>query len=239
MKKTLVLMIVLCTMLLTGCAKVTDLSEYESDVLTEYMSGYILNHADEYDRRLLPIDELEEKVIDVNEDSLVIESKKTSDRKEEQRDVSTDNNHVNNEIKVETVSLDKTMNFSNFSIDYDRYELHSSYPLNKEEAYFSLNASKNEQLVVVYFDVKNLSNETKRFDLVEEGITYTLEVQNDKSYAPMMTLLMNDIQYINTDIGANNTLSTVIVFKVKDTIDVTNAKLNISRKGNSTLIDLK
>ena len=229
MKKTFITMLALCGLLLTGCANLVDLSEKENNILGQYMSNTIIEHT-EYNTLL--------SMKDLNMEVMKEESNKTEIKEEEGEHKAAqikDSNDI--EGKTTNVSLTKAVGKSNFDIKYKTYKFHDKFPTT-ENNYFELYAGENEKLLVVYFDVKNLSNKTLRLDLVEEGIRYHLEAEGT-TLNPMLTLLMDDIQYINLDIKAKSTNQAVLVFSVNNDIDLSNARLVINREENTTIINLK
>lgn len=229
MKRTFITMLALCGLLLTGCTKLVDLSEKENNILSQYMSHTIIERTDY--NTLLSVDALDMNIVE--------EENTKTDIKEEEGELKAAQIKDSSDIegKPTNVSLTKAVGKSNFDIKYKTFKLHDKFPTT-ENNYFELYAGKNEKLLVVYFDVKNLSNKTLRLDLVEEGITYGLELEGT-TLNPMLTLLMDDIQYINLDIKAKSTNQAVLVFTVNNDIDLSNARLVITREENTTIINLK
>lgn len=230
MKKTFITVLAICGILLTGCTKLVDLTEKENNILSQYMSSTIIEQTDY--KTLLSMDDLNMNF--VKDESMKNEAKEDKEEKFQTTQIK-DKNDI--DLKTANVSLTKAVGKNNFDINYKTYKLHDKYPTTKNN-YFELFAGENEKLLVVYFDVKNLSNKTLRLDLVEEGINYKLEVDG-QNLKPMLTLLMDDIQYINLDVKSKSTNQAVLVFTVNQDIDLSNARLVITREENTTIINLK
>ncbi len=230
MKKTFITVLAICGILLTGCTKLVDLTEKENNILSQYMSSTIIEQTDY--KSLLSMDDLNMNF--VKDESMKNEAKEDKEEKLQTTQIK-DKNDI--DLKTANVSLTKAVGKNNFDISYKTYKLHDKYPTTKNN-YFELFAGENEKLLVVYFDVKNLSNKTLRLDLVEEGINYKLEVDG-QNLKPMLTLLMDDIQYINLDVKSKSTNQAVLVFTVNQDIDLSNARLVITREENTTIINLK
>lgn len=230
MKKTFITVLAICGILLTGCTKLVDLTEKENNILSQYMSSTIIEQTDY--KSLLSMDDLNMNF--VKDESMKNEAKEDKEEKLQTTQIK-DKNDI--DLKTANVSLTKAVGKNNFDINYKTYKLHDKYPTTKNN-YFELFAGENEKLLVVYFDVKNLSNKTLRLDLVEEGINYKLEVDG-QNLKPMLTLLMDDIQYINLDVKSKSTNQAVLVFTVNQDIDLSNARLVITREENTTIINLK
>lgn len=245
MKKTFIFMILMCGVLFTGCSSLVKLTDDESNKLTEYMAGVVLKHADDYKDGLLTMDEVE-----------------TIEEKQEARRIKLDenNNSITNEVNVvkdsaspinlssssngqnksvtKLVSLTKAVGKGDFSINYKKYELYDKY-VSGDATKITLEPRENKKILVLYFDVKNLSDKSLKLDLVEEGIGYQITLDSGKTLKPLLTLLMNDIQYINLDIAANLTSEAVIAFEVDKNVELSNSTLTVTRKENTSIVDLK
>lgn len=250
MKKRLMLIAAMGCILLTGCTKIVDLSETENEVVTQYMSDIILDGTSyntlvkEAEVQLLlnkeaePFKEVKE-IKDKTEDSKTSD-KTTSDKnssnksnKDKEENTSTDKKTK----KEESVQLFWSDIKKDFEVSYTKYELTDNYS-SSENKYYEIGAKADEQLLVLHFNVKNLSGKTKKLDLVEEGLKYVIEASGQK-IKPMLTLLMEDIQYINLNIDGKSTKKAVLVFAVSKDIDMTRAELVINRENKSTRFSLK
>jgi uncharacterized protein YceK len=238
MKKTFIFMMLMCVVLLTGCSSLVNLTEDESNMLTEYMAGVVLKHADDYEDGLLTVEEIEALEAKAEERNKRIEAN-SNDTKTQVTSNTSSNSKKKTSSKAKFVSLTKAVGNSNFKIQYKQYKSYDKYVSEDTTSNVTLEAGKNKKLLVFYFDVKNLSNETLKLDLVEEGIGYQLVLDNGSKVKPLLTLLMNDIQYLNLDIAANMTKEAVIVFEVDKNVELSNSTLTVTRKDMTSNIDLK
>lgn len=239
MKKTFIFMMLMCVVLLTGCSSLVNLTEDESDMLTEYMAGVVLRHTDDYKDGLLTKTEI--AVLEAKEEErnkkLVANSNEIKEVQATSKNTSSSKNQSSNGTK--DVDLTKAVGNKNFDIQYKQFKSYDKYVSEDKSSNVTLEAGKNKKLLVLYFNVKNLSNETLKIDLVEEGIGYKLILNNGEIVKPLLTLLMNDIQYLNLDIAANKTKDAVIVFEVDKNEDLSNSTLTVTRKDMTSNIDLK
>ena len=70
------------------------------------------------------------------------------------------------------------------------------------------------------------------------NISYQLTDNNNSVYYPMMTLLNNDIQYINLGINAGKTRKAVILFELPEKIDVSHLLLTLTYEDKITFLDI-
>lgn len=247
MKKPFMLITLMCVVLLTGCSSLAKLSEDDSNILTEYMAGAVLKHSDDYTGGLLTMEEIEDieakeearnKKMEDNNKGIQVSTITTSSTKNENTTSSTKNQNTSSSSS-KVVSLTKAVGNKNFKINYNKYELYDKYVSEDSTSKMTLEAGKNKKLLVLYFGVKNLSNETLKIDLVEEGIDYQVSLNNGNKLEPLLTLLMNDIQYLNLDIAANKTREAVIVFEVDKNVDLSNSVLTVTREEMTSSNKLK
>lgn len=253
MRKLLFLLITICGVVLTGCAQLIDLSENESDVLAEYMAGTMLRHADNYEEALIYPEETTEE----NEASIApnttetasdtdIESSDIADQAQADTAVQSSGNNTavaqNLSVKsqngtiVSLASMFKDIYKNNFSITYQNYKAYDSYP--DENNLFTIESAEGKKLIAFTFNVKNITKKSQKLDLMKYNISYQLTDNNSSVYYPMMTLLDNDIQYINLGIDAGKTRKAVILFELPEKVDVSHLLLTLTYEDKTTFLDI-
>lgn len=258
MRKLLLLIVVFCTFTLTGCAQLIDLTDEESDVLAEYMAGTVLKYDRNYTDALIEpkkqadttktaemADTVDETVIDSVEETVVLNNSVKKESIQQVSEGTTSNSLETTSSKEdnkdnETVSkLRYTNKFKNgnFSITYNDYKIYDSYPSSND--YFSLETNPDRQIFVVTFQIKNLSDKTEKIDLINSGFNYELQVNSGTTYKPKLTLLNNDIQYINMDIAAGKSQEALVVFDVLRDVDMSKINLIISNQDKTAAVQIK
>lgn len=245
MRKIMFIIVMICGFMLTGCVQMVELTDQESDMITEYMAGVVLKHDANYDNSLTnPEDALnnqEEGSGDVSATNIGSEKLVSLDLKATTDD--SDSIKTMNSIELESKEVVKDMDLTeqmgngDFSITYSDYGLYDSY--NNDNNYFTLEASKGRQLLIVTFDIKNLSNKSKKFNLINSDFNYQLDINIGTIYKPMMTLIVNDIQYINLDIAAGETRKAIIVFDVLRNDNTSDVNLIVSNQDKTTILEMK
>lgn len=250
MKKVTILMLAIGgSMFLTSCAKMIDLSDKENDVITQYMADIVVEKT--VYSSILPEREvmslLSTEDVDKNSDhkdsSIEEKEKETIKENDTKKEKGTNSaTLLNNQSKVSDSKEKVVENIFQVSKDdkltihYKGYKLLDEYSNGVEHSY-TVKANNNKKLLVIYFDIKNLSNKAKKLDLVEEGYEYTFK-SGTQVIKPLITLLSEDIQYMNTKVKANTTDKAVLVFSVDPTVDLTKGMLEITRNSKSSLINL-
>ncbi|MGB8453337.1 MAG: DUF4352 domain-containing protein [Anaerocolumna sp.] len=249
MRKLFFLIIVICGVMLTGCAQLIDMSDQESDVLAEYMAGTVLRHADNYEEALIYPEQTTEtkESTDTAENPEMTKTPGTTEtsdiknntlegRSNEVPGMAETSEDLDNSKIISLASLFQDVLNSKFSINYEGYNLYESYP--EENEFFTLEATKDKRLVTVTLNVNNITKKNQTLDLKKFNLNYQLTNNEDIVYNPMLTLLNNDIQYINLGIAAGKTQKAVILFEVPKNIDMSKMMLTITYKDKTSLLDL-
>ena len=129
-------------------------------------------------------------------------------------------------------------NAKDFDIKYKEYKLYKNYPEDISNTYFSLTPREGNQLLVVSFDAGNTSKDTKSLNLIKTGIRFELKVNQEKTYVPLLTLLENDLQYINIPVEGQKTEEVILVFEIpKEEISAVN--LTVTNEDRTTNLGMK
>lgn len=237
MKRCLIWCVLFVTILLTACSGDTvHLSEEEDGAITEYMAGTLLKYNKGYNEKLLyPLEEeLQEDDVDEDEDSQ--ENHHTESPQPEEPD---EKQPTNNENTGKNVSLTNIYHESDFEISYQGYNLYEDYPDEFSTSFFTLETEEKEKLLVIEFSVKNLTKEEKKINLIQKGIRYQLEMNGSTTYKPMITLLMNDLQYLDISMKGKQKEKAVLVFGVKEDTKVNHLELKVSGGNKTAVVKMK
>lgn len=245
MRKLSLVISLCCILTLTACTSTYNLAEQEVDIVAETMAGILLKQDSNYVNQLLLLSdiELDKEMVETptEEDEVISEdmAKKTNDTV----DIKKTNDTA--DIKKAPVITDKeehtiseVIGAEDFSIHYKGYELYNNYPNDTYSTYFSLTPREGNQLLVVSFTATNITNNTKNLNLIKSGIKYQLNLNETKKHVPLLTLLENDLQYINIPIGGDQTEEVILVFEIADEA-VTTIDLNVSKDNKNMSIQIK
>ena len=100
-----------------------------------------------------------------------------------------------------------------FSIQYDGYEVTSSY--SGMEDFFTVEATPGKVLLVTKFAVTNISDQSENLNLYSAQTKFKLKL-NEESYKAQQTLLLNDLSMYKEDLEAGATAQTVLVFEIPE-----------------------
>lgn len=243
---------ILCTaMLLSGCASATPLTDAERDAIAEYVAYLLLKYDKDYESRLVEKVTVTDNPSMVEEEFTVIgqeeensEDTSSTENPSENKDGSTNvpggdtQTEGNGEepAEQETVDLAALFAVKGIKVSFDGYQEYSSYP--EEETFFPLIASKGKKLAVMKFSIENQSEQEQKF-LADDKIRYRIDLDAETSLKPDITLLDNDLQYVDTVLKPKEKMETVVVFTVEEKVDLHGANLLIYTETKTATEELK
>jgi hypothetical protein len=219
---------------LTGCIQEYKVTEQQNDATAEYMAGLLLKYDEDYEQDLPSQDEIiEEEAAQVEVDTMSPTPTVSS----------TKDTTTNAEGKAEDAKKDYTLTevigAENFEIEYTGYKVTESYPEDAQSAYFSLTSREGNHLIVASFLVKNKTDKEKKLNLSKAKIQYQLDVNVGTVYKPSLTLLENDLQYIDIKIAGGKAEPVLLIFEISKDTDISDINLMVSNDNKTEIIKIK
>lgn len=198
--------------LMTGCGEMPNLTQEETELISEYAVGVLLKYDTAHGRRLVdttgyvleeepeePVEEPEEEEQPESEEPVVV-------------DVSQDEE----ETQPTASSVEQYYGIPNIMITYQGCEIADSYPPTGEgdTLFFSMDATQGMQLLVLKFSAQNLSGEDQTLNMLGYGATFRVSVNGEPSKGALATMLVNDMQTYNSVIPANTSVDLVSIVEV-------------------------
>ena len=130
------------------------------------------------------------------------------------------------DTKEDVLDWNEYFTTEKWKISYSSYNLYKTYPGNSDV--FEINASKGKRLLVLFFDVKNLTDEKVKINLAKRKLKYKLYI-GDECFEPELALLEDGgLLYLDTSVVAGKSKKTELVFEVPKDIKLTNMRLDVS-----------
>jgi len=222
---------------LTGCIQEYKLTELKGDATAEYMAALLLKYDEDYEPHLTPIDQLNEEVSEtLGENNANTTTVTPTPFLEE---AITENEDSEGAKVTKEYTLTEVIGEPDIEIQYSNYKICESYPEDTTNAYFSLTPVEGNQLLVASFLAKNISDKEKTLNLSNSKVLYQLDINVGTVYKPLLTLLENDLQYIDITIGAGKNKTVLLVFEVSKDIDISNINLIASKDDRTEIIEFK
>lgn len=220
MKRLSIVLILLISISLTGCMKQYNLSDKQDDAVAEYAAGLLLDNDKDYKQELIPIDQM-----GAGNPTAAASN--------------TDNITPTVAPSVSNYTLSEVIADKNFDIQYKDYLLTNTYPKDADSASFSLEARDGYQLLVMSFELKNVSDKDKMLNLNDQKIQYQLQLNNGTNLDPILTFLENDLHYLKMTVKGSDTIETLLVFEIPKDSDISNMKFIMTKDKRSSLIEIK
>lgn len=210
MKRLVLLMLI--SLMFTGCVKAVDLTKEEELILADQMAKTVLSNT---------IKEVEDK--DNKSDDKAGKELDGEDLEERKPDQSKENQESTNMIS------DKSLN----SWDYNKdlkiklmdYEIIDNFP-NDSGEFYHIQPKENEHFLLVTFAVKNYSDQEAIFNTLNNKISFYL-MNADTSYKPLQTFLPNDIQFMNLNLSSNQEQSMILLYSIPKDINLDQLSLTM------------
>lgn len=224
-------------LLMTGCGStMPDLTQEETNLISEYAVGVLLKYDKHYGSRLvdttgyetaeaeepeeLPEEQPEQEEAPVNDTEVV--------------DVSQD--------EAETAvpsTIEEYYGLQDFMFQYTGYELDQSYPADaaEDDVFFAMDATEGTQLLVLKFIATNTGAADQTLNMLERGARFRVSVNGESSQGALATMLLNDMQTYDDVVPAGSGVELVSIVEIPQTMSVETIEF-ILRGGeeNATLV---
>lgn len=215
MKKVSVLLCgVTAALLMTGCGEMPDLTEAETELISEYAVGVLLKHDKIHSNRLVDVvDAAEEEEAEEEPEEIAEEPE---EQPEPEEDVAAAEVSREEELEPAVSSVEQYYGIQNIAISYTGYETTASYPPQTEEdaPVFSMDATPGTDLLVLKFNVQNLTGEDQTLNMLEYGARFRVSVNGEASKGALATMLVNDMQTYDGVVPANAAVEMVAIVEV-------------------------
>lgn len=270
MKKTIyTCVIIFVIFVFSGCSKVIDLTDEENYLIAEYAAELLLKYDRNYDMKYTGeiIDSAEETTEEITTEEITTEeittgatteqpgiddtteatSQTTSTEETDSPDGQggnlgiTDVSDVKADVEAADFDLAKFVDEDNVSIRYAYYMTADSYPSHDKDGMFiEIEAPSGYKLLVVKFDIENLTNDEQYLDMYSKDITYNIILNDSKSTKQMLTILIDDLYTYEYKLEGSSREEAVLLFQVADSIvpRIQDVKLKVAYKDKSCVIQL-
>ena len=232
MKKKLCIVVLAACVSMTGCAaSVPELTDTDSEMISQYLAGAVLNHdADykygfSYDKSVLKPTPTPEPT-----PTLVPVQTKNPESKDD-RPVNDGTDSVPEVKEVDLASL-----YGNgIEVKYKSYEVTK----NITTEYSSVSAHDGKKLIVLRFKVKNSSNSTRKINLFKKNVTYSISINGKDCGAPLFSIAEGDMQYFTETVPAGKSKEGLLIFEIDKSAKLKNVVLNADNGKKKSSVNIK
>lgn len=268
MKKgiAMISVIAMATMTLAGCASIPNMTEEQTELVSEYATALLLKYDSENHSRLVDTTEfmnsyiaamqlynaskenyeakLEEAAIDeetrkeetLNQANANAEYNNSDATDEDITVVVSNNDGTGGATVVNNTSISDYLGYEDFSFDFSGYRLLKSYPENSgNEMFFVIDATKGNELLVVYFDVTNKSGSKTKLDIFNKNVSFKIGVNGAGEKTSFKTMLEDDLSEYLGEFNSNETKQLVLLLEVKEGTQVDNLTISVALPGKESI----
>lgn len=206
--KIKILVGVLCSILvftLTGCqVSSITLNQDQEDFVADYAANRLLQHSYTYNKTLVEVKETETKADKIGEEA-------NSQFNVEKNDNTTETNTELNSPLNQALSLD------GFEVMFNGYSIVYSYPESlSEDALFIMTATEGAKILVLKFNIKNISSETISINMQDKGLSYKAYLNNSIEYKEKLTLFLNALNTYSGTFGIGENKELILVYQIAE-----------------------
>lgn len=244
MKKNLVICgMIILSLFAVGCGKTIELTDEENHLIAEYAAELLIK----YDRNMNPkyySDEdatalTTEQVIE-SEDEAATESDAVQESTEDADKTETAEEPV--ETAGKSFDIAEFAGEKNISVKYSHYLISERYPSYDEDGmYIEIEAPKGYKLLVLKFDVANLTLDEQYVDLYSHNLEYSIIINDNKSAKQMLTILMDDLYTYQDTLNSGERCEAVLLFQIADSVaeNIDSLKLRVDCGEEQRLVEIQ
>ena len=248
MKKTVTFLCgITAAILITGCGSsiMPDLTEEETEIISDYAAGVLLNYDRVYSGRLMSKSEYEEAEIKKMEKaaaSTATSSEQNEESTETEASNSTEIVDISQDEAAAVVpsTIEEYYGIQNFAFQYAGYELVQSYPSGAEDdIYFSMDATAGMQLLVIKFTASNISSADQTLNMLDYGARFRVSVNGGAGENALTTMLLNDMQGYNDVVSAGSSVELVSIVEIPQSTAVETIDFTLRGDAGNSVIQLQ
>lgn len=239
--------------LVSGCSEGKDLTDKERTIIAEYAADVLLRYDKNYNAKYT--DETEETITPVVSASPTASPEPVVDIVAAEAPIITEVPVVTQEVIPEqTITADtpqqstgispleigKLFGLDGVEMNYQGMEAVYSYPPT-DDLGFKLDATSGCKLVVLKFELSNVSEASKSCNIIGQNIKFRMRFNGTDYFSVQKTLLHNDLASMNVILKPGEKQSAVVISQVQDGYESTISSIGLTIRvaGENFDINLK
>ena len=233
--------------LMTGCGSVMpDLTEEETEIISEYAAGVLLKYDRVHGGRLMSEAEyeMEENKKAEREAAASAAEQQNEEENAAEESAASDTEVVDVSQDAEVVvpsTIEEYYDIQDITFQYTGYELTDSYPSDSEEdnVFFAMDATEGMQLLVLKFTATNVSSADQTLDMIGYGVRFKVSVNGGSGENVLSTMLLNDMQNYKRVITAGTGTELVSIVEVPQATTVESIDFILRGDAGNSVINLQ
>lgn len=216
MKKRFTFLLLLFSLtFLFGCTGAIELTDEENRAIAEYSADLLLKYAAGYDSKYFDGEKEMEAATEEGSTEPVTEA---ADNPTEAAAEQTTEAATEQAVSYET-DIAGMLGLNDISILFSNYQISDTYPSMDENGEFIyMDAPEGMKLLLVEFDLKNLTAEPVDVNLLSMDVDYRILMNGTKAAKSVLTILMNDLSTYEATLAPEASEKVVLVFQILDSL---------------------
>jgi len=247
-RKTKVCVAVACAAcVMTGCGSaIPDMTEEQTQMVAEYSANLLLKYDKNYEVKVVDTTEYHEELAKKEEEAekAAEEAAKAEQAKQDEENVNTSTGNSGEKEQQDMVSsIEEFYQLEGIQIQYSGFGIYDSYPEKADDAdlFFALGATDGRKLMVMFFDVTNVSGEEIEFNMIDNNPKFRVSVNGGAKQSTLFTLLPDELAAYKGTLAADETVRTVIVIEIpaEESDSIENISLTLKNESKSAQLVLQ
>ena len=203
--------------LLTGCGStMPDLTQEETDIISEYAVGILLKYDKYNGSRLVDTTDYESVVEEVSEEIPEEEQVREQEQEIPENDAEVIDVSQDAETAVRPSTIEEYYGINGVTFQYLGYDLTSSYPpgADGENIFFAMDATEGSQLLVLRFMATNVTSSDLILNMMDYGVKFRISVNGEAGQSALTTMLLDDLQTYKDVLPAGYSVELVSIVEV-------------------------
>ena len=208
---------ILAAALLSGCGvEMPDLTQEETDLISEYAVGVLLKYDKRHGSRLVDTSAYDVAAEEVSEE--IPEEVPEVEPEQESPVNNTEVIDVSQDVEPSAppATIEEYYGIQGITFQYLGYDLTQSYPSNAsdEDIFFAMDATDGSQLLVLRFMAMNVSSTDQTLNMLSYGAKFRVSVNGGTGQSVLTTMLLDDMQTYNDVLPAGAGVELVSIVEV-------------------------
>ena len=209
--------------LLAGCGStMPDLTQEETDIISEYAVGILLKYDKNHGSRLVDTSEYEDVAEEVPEEIPAVESEPEQEPEITENDTEVVDVSQDAETAALPATIEEYYGIEGVTFQYLGYDLTSSYPqgADGENIFFAMDATEGSQLLVLRFMATNVTSSDLILNMMDYGVKFRVSVNGEAGQSALTTMLLDDLQTYKDVLPAGYSVELVSIVEIPQSSSV-------------------
>lgn len=209
--------------LLAGCGStMPDLTQEETDIISEYAVGILLKYDKNHGSRLVDTTEYEPVAEEVPEEIPEVEPEQEPEPEVSENDTEVVDVSQDAETAAIPSTIEEYYGIEGVTFQYLGYDLAASYPpgADGDSLFFAMDATEGSQLLVLRFMATNVTSSDLILNMMNYGVKFRISVNGETGQSALTTMLLNDLQTYKDVLPAGYSVELVSIVEIPQSSSV-------------------